>query len=185
MTDPDKADDGPDRRSDHSRGHRTDDGPGPRTDDGPDNRPDNRPDEKPGKSRDDRGGLPVPIPFIESLGARLLEMADGHALATVTPRAEHMNSWGVVHGGVLMAMLDFVMAMAGRSARPDLAGADGGNLTVEMKTTFIRPAKGTLTVTARSLHAGKSLGFCEGEILNAEQHLIARASGTFKFWKNS
>jgi uncharacterized protein (TIGR00369 family) len=165
MTDPDKADEGRDHR------------PGSGADAGA--------DDKPGKSPADHGSLPMPIPFIESLGARLVEMADGHALATVTPRPEHMNSWGVVHGGVLMAMLDFVMAMAGRSARPDLVGADGGNLTVEMKTTFMRPAKGTLTVTAHSLHAGKSLGFCEGEILDAEQHLIARASGTFKFWKNS
>jgi uncharacterized protein (TIGR00369 family) len=130
-------------------------------------------------------GLPVPIPFIESLGARLAEMADGSAVAMMSPRPEHMNSWGVVHGGVLMALLDFTMAMAGRSARSDLADdAAGGNLTVEMKTTFIRPAKGELTVKARCLHPGRSLSFCEGEILDAGQQLIARASGTFKFWKS-
>ena len=60
-------------------------------------------------------------------------MADGRARATMTPRPEHMNSWSVLHGGVLMTMLDFVMAMAGRSARDDLdhEGAKaGGNLTV-------------------------------------------------------
>jgi uncharacterized protein (TIGR00369 family) len=129
--------------------------------------------------------LPVSIPFIESLGAQLVEMADGCAVATMTPRQEHMNSWDVVHGGVLMTLLDFVMAMAGRSARADLAGNPanaGGNLTVEMKTTFIRPGKGRLTVKARCLHAGRSLSFCEGEILDEDQALVARASGTFKFW---
>ena len=140
---------------------------------------------RPEDTRDGSGGLPVAIPFIESLGVRLIEMADGRALATMTPRPEHMNSWAVVHGGVLMSLLDFVMAMAGRSARTDLVnGGAGGNLTVEMKTTFIRPAKGTLTVTAHCLHAGRSLSFCEGEILNGEQQQVARASGTFKFWKN-
>lgn len=133
------------------------------------------------------GNLPMPVPFIESLGVQLLEMADGRACATMTPRPEHMNSWAVVHGGVLMTLLDFVMAMAGRSARPDLAGEGanaGGNLTVEMKTTFIRPAKGAITVTAQCVHAGRSLSFCEGEILDGEGRLVARASGTFKFWKN-
>ena len=130
------------------------------------------------------GNLPVSIPFIESLGAHLQEMADGRAVATLTPRPEHMNSWAVVHGGVLMTMLDFVMAMAGRSARTDLAGENGGNLTVEMKTTFIRPAKGELTVKAQCLHAGRSLSFCEGEILDVDNRIVARASGTFKFWKN-
>jgi acyl-CoA thioesterase len=130
------------------------------------------------------GNLPGSIPFIESLGAHLQEMADGRAVATMTPRPEHMNSWAVVHGGVLMTLLDFVMAMAGRSARVDLVGESGGNLTVEMKTTFIRPARGRLTVKAQCLHAGRSLSFCEGEILDADELVVARASGTFKFWKN-
>ena len=134
------------------------------------------------------GNLPLPIPFIEALGVQLLEMADGRARATMMPRPEHMNSWAVVHGGVLMTLLDFVMAMAGRSARPELAreGASaGGNLTVEMKTTFLRPGKGALTVTAHCVHAGRSLSFCEGEIVDADGRPVARASGTFKFWQQS
>ncbi len=130
------------------------------------------------------GDLPVAIPFIESLGVQLHEMADGRAMATMIPRPEHMNSWAVAHGGVLMALLDFVMAMAGRSARADLDGEAGGNLTVEMKTSFIHPARGRLTIKAHCVHAGRSLSFCEGEILDAEQRIVARASGTFKFWKN-
>jgi uncharacterized protein (TIGR00369 family) len=132
------------------------------------------------------GNLPLPIPFIEALGVQLVEMADGRARATMTPSPEHMNSWAVVHGGVLMTLLDFVMAMAGRSARPELAreGAQaGGNVTVEMKTTFIRPGKGALTVTANCVHAGRSLSFCEGEIVDDQGRPVARASGTFKFWQ--
>ncbi len=131
------------------------------------------------------GNLPVPIPFIDALGVELLEMADGQAVATMTPGPVHMNSWAVVHGGVLMTLLDFIMAMAGRSARADFRSghaAPGGNLTVEMKTTFIRPATGRLTATGRSLHAGRSLTFCEGEITNDGGETVARASGTFKYW---
>jgi uncharacterized protein (TIGR00369 family) len=134
------------------------------------------------------GNLPLPIPFIESLGVELLEMADGRARATMVPGSAHMNSWAVVHGGVLMTLLDFVMAMAGRSAHPELpreGATAGGNLTIEMKTTFIRPARGSLTVTATCVHAGRSLSFCEGEIVDGDGHSIARACGTFKFLKNS
>lgn len=149
--------------------------------------------------------LPVAIPFIESLGAHLIEMGGGRALATMRPRPEHMNSWSVVHGGVLMTLLDFVMAMAGRCAHDEFAeskadargpsgaersraegsaaGNAGGNLTVEMKTSFIRPAKGVLTIKAQCIHTGRSLSFCEGEIVDAAGQTVARASGTFKFWK--
>jgi uncharacterized protein (TIGR00369 family) len=126
---------------------------------------------------------PAPIPYIESLGAELLEMADGKAVAVMTPTREHMNSWDVVHGGVLMTLLDFAMAMAGRSAwRPASPTDEGRNLTVEMKTTFMRPGRGRLTITGRCLQAGRTLSFCEGEITDAEGTLVTRASGTFKFW---
>ena len=108
----------------------------------------------------------------------------------------------MVHGGVLMAVLDFIMAMAGRSAwRPrDLAPAatatpgkaaaaasspdQGNNLTVEMKTSFMRPARGRIIIIGRCLQSGRTLSFCEAEITDADGGLIARASGTFKFWSN-
>ncbi len=156
--------------------------------------------------------LPSRIPYIESLGVELLEMADGKAVAVMTPKPEHLNSWDVVHGGVLMTLLDFTMAMAGRSAwrlGPGAAvaaadAADAGafaavapqaapstppeeearNLTVEMKTSFLRPARGRLVVTGRCLQSGRSLSFCEAEITDAGGGPIARASGTFKFWSN-
>ena len=153
--------------------------------------------------------LPARVPYIESLGVELLEMADGKAVAVMTPQPEHLNSWDVVHGGVLMALLDFAMAMAGRSAwRPEPATVspaaptgsalpatpaapaaapaqdESRNLTVEMKTSFLRPARGRLTVTGRCLQSGRSLSFCEAEITDADGGAIARASGTFKFWSN-
>jgi acyl-coenzyme A thioesterase PaaI-like protein len=157
-----------------------------------------------------RTSPPSRVPYIESLGVELLEMADGKAVAVMTPKPEHLNSWDVVHGGVLMTLLDFAMAMAGRSAwRPrsgaPVEAADGDasaspgargapsaspeqdearNLTVEMKTSFLRPARGRLIVTGRCLQAGRSLSFCEAEITDADGAPIARASGTFKFWSN-
>jgi acyl-coenzyme A thioesterase PaaI-like protein len=153
---------------------------------------------------------PSRIPYIESLGVELLEMADGKAVAVMTPKPEHLNSWDVVHGGVLMTLLDFAMAMAGRSAwRPrsdataeavdavasPTTGAraapsaspeqqEARNLTVEMKTSFLRPARGRLIITGRCLQSGRSLSFCEAEITDAHGGPIARASGTFKFWSN-
>ena len=85
----------------------------------------------------------------------------------------------------MMTLLDFVMAMAGRSMQPRAAGmaaGAGGNLTVEMKVSFMRPGKGRLTVRGQCVHPGRSLSFCEGEIVDEHGQTLARASGTFKFW---
>ncbi|MFN9185122.1 MAG: PaaI family thioesterase, partial [Betaproteobacteria bacterium] len=76
------------------------------------------------------------VPFMRELGARLLGAADGQAQVALELQPRHGNSWGVGHGGVVMALLDVAMARAGRS----LIERDGrlgvGSVTVEMKTSF-------------------------------------------------
>src|SRR5215472_12138292 len=92
-----------------------------------------------------------PIPYASLLGIRLRSRGQ--------VRAELMNSWDSAHGGVLMTLLDIAMAVAARSADPQALGA----ITVEMKTTFIGPSRGTLVAEGVCLHSGNSVSFCEGE----------------------
>jgi len=87
-----------------------------------------------------------------------------------------MNSRGEFQGGSLMAALDFAMSAAARSAYEQAMGA----ATIDMNCSFIAPAKSDLTVTARTVKAGKSLAFCEGEIHDAQGDLVARSTGTFR-----
>jgi uncharacterized protein (TIGR00369 family) len=62
-------------------------------------------------------------PFLHDLGVEFLEMEDGHARLSLDLTERHMNSWQITHGGVIMTMLDVVMAMAGRSLHEDLKGS--------------------------------------------------------------
>jgi acyl-coenzyme A thioesterase PaaI-like protein len=141
------------------------------------------------------GNLPIAIPYIEALGLELFEMGGGRAAARFNARTEHTNSWGVPHGGVLMSGLDFIMAMAGRSATDERMLAEarkaglteapaiggGGNVTIEMKTSFLRPGSSELVFRGHCLQSGKSLSFCEAEVVDGEGRIVARATGTFKF----
>ncbi len=90
----------------------------------------------------------------------------------------HLNSWKVAHGGVIMTMLDIAMAIAGRSIDP---GSRGG-VTVEMKTSFLQPGPaGTrLVAIGKAFHRSTTMSFCEGEIRDSDDRLIAKAIGTFK-----
>ena len=86
----------------------------------------------------------VRIPFVETLGFEL-RRSDGEATEIeVQVHEELCNSWSVVHGGVTMTLLDVVMAHAAR--RPDgrPIAESPGVVTVEMKTTFMRPGIGRL-----------------------------------------
>ena len=118
----------------------------------------------------------VHIPFVELLGFELQKFEGGEATITFNPRPEHENSFNVVHGGASMTLLDVVMAHAARSVEPAM-----GCVTIEMKTSFMRAAKGALTAHGTLLHRTATMAFTEGRIVDAEGKLCAHATGTFKF----
>ena len=118
------------------------------------------------------------VPFLAHLGVEIASMEPGHAVLTMEPRPEHYNSWGGVHGGVIMTLLDVCMAVAGRAHDP----ANLSGVTVDMASSFISPGKGKQIATGRVVAQTRTLWRCEGEVHNAsDKSLVARAIGTFKF----
>ncbi|MGE0350445.1 PaaI family thioesterase [Hydrogenophaga sp.] len=118
----------------------------------------------------------VRIPFVELLGFELQRMEAGEAEITFTPTGEHLNSFDVVHGGASMTLLDVVMAHAARSVQTDM-----GCVTIEMKTSFMRAARGPLTARGKLLHRTATMAFTEASLFDAAGKLCAHATGTFKF----
>ena len=125
--------------------------------------------------------FPYRIPFVEELGLELHSVGDGKAELRVDLAEAHLNSWEVAHGGVLMTMLDVAMAQAARSAHRHDSVSGPGVATIEMKTSFVRPAEGELRALGKLLHRTSTLAFCEASVLDAEGHLCAHATGTFKY----
>lgn len=56
-----------------------------------------------------------------------------------------------------------------------------GCVTIEMKTSFMRAAKGPLVAHGSLLHRTATMAFTEGRIVDAEGKLCAHATGTFKY----
>ena len=123
-----------------------------------------------------KAGFDIHVPFVEHLGIRVTEKADGMVRLRLDPKPEFENSWGSAHGGVLMTMLDVALASAGRALDDKCNGA----LTVEMKVNFITAAKGPVLAEGRAQRAGRSLIFSEGELYSEDGTLLAKATGTFK-----
>jgi uncharacterized protein (TIGR00369 family) len=122
------------------------------------------------------GKFDIHIPFVEHLGIDLLEKAGGRTRLGFTPAPHHLNSWKSIHGGVVMALLDTALSTASRS----LDEACIGCTTVEMKTNFLAAAMAGVTVEGRAQRAGRSLIYAEGEVLDPQGHVLAKANGTFK-----
>ena len=122
----------------------------------------------------------VHIPFVANLGFTLEKFENGHSELHFKPRAEHLNSFDITHGGAVMTLLDVVMATAARSVEPDM-----GVVTIEMKTSFMRPAKisegENLVAKGLLLLRTKTMIFTEGKVYDAAGQLGAHATGTFKY----
>ena len=120
-------------------------------------------------------------PFLQTLGVEVLGKSNGEAQLALLLRPDHMKSWEVVHGGVLMSLLDVVMSLAGRSLIPD---AQAG-VTVDMHSSFLQPGGvpgQRLVARGRAFHRSTTMCFCESEIWNGER-MVAKGMGTFKYLK--
>ena len=120
----------------------------------------------------------VSIPFVELLGFTLERFEGGESELHFATKPEHTNSFQVVHGGACMTFLDVVMAAAARSANPEM-----GVVTIEMKTSFMRPAVGTLVGRGRLMHRTATMAFAEGTIYDAQGRACSHSTGTFKYVK--
>jgi len=116
------------------------------------------------------------IPFVHHLGFDLVVFDGGQSHIVYEPRPEHLNSFAVTHGGACMTLLDVTMATAARSVQKDM-----GVVTIEMKTTFMQPARGKLHGKGRLMHRTATMAFTEGTIYDEEGRACAHATGTFKY----
>ena len=122
------------------------------------------------------------IPFVKHLGMVLTRFDGGHSEIELAHKPELLNSFAVTHGGVVMTLLDVTMASAARSVSPDL-----GVVTIEMKTSFMRPAtpseSGPLVAKGELMHRTATMAFTQATVYDARGHACAHATGTFKYMK--
>jgi uncharacterized protein (TIGR00369 family) len=118
------------------------------------------------------------IPFAQHLGIELVAFGGGQSELHYTAKPEHLNTFDVTHGGACMTLLDVTLASAARSVAPEM-----GVVTIEMKTSFMRPSVGPLVAKGRLIERTLTLAFTEGTIYDAKGRACAHATGTFKYVK--
>jgi uncharacterized protein (TIGR00369 family) len=122
--------------------------------------------------------------FAEELGCKVEAWADGHGRIALPLQAWHLNGSGVVHGGVLMTMLDLTTSMAGLYCT--VKGHRRYSMTVSLTTHFIGQTKtGQLIGIGRRTRAGSKLFFSTAEVLTEEGGLVATASAVHRYRSGS
>ena len=114
-------------------------------------------------------------PAAALLGWQPLTLEPGHVRVRYAAREEFYNPQGNVQGGFLAAMLDDTMG----PALFTLLLLDRFAPTLEMKVSFLRPAKaGTLIGDGRVVQRSRSIAFLEGTLSTEDGELVATATAT-------
>jgi uncharacterized protein (TIGR00369 family) len=99
--------------------------------------------------------------FMQTLGARLVALEAGRCVIACDFRDGLTQHHGVFHAGVLTTLADNACGFAAMSLLPE--GSEV--LTVEFKTSFLRPGAGSEAIArGEVLKPGRTLSFCRAEV---------------------
>ena len=107
----------------------------------------------------------------QAMGFRLDEAGPDRVVMTWTVGPQHLQPYGIVHGGVYCSVIE-----ASASIGAALWYGDRGKVVgAANHTNFLRAARGgTLTATATPIHRGRSQQLWLVEVTDEEQRTVAR-----------
>lgn len=118
-------------------------------------------------------------PLGDLLGFAQVQHSGAGVVLEAEIRPELLNRRGVVHGGVLSALLDSALGMAVVAAIDPVEWC----ATLQLSVQFVSGGRrGPLRASGRMTRRGPHCAFAEGEVLDARGKLIARAQGTWYVW---
>lgn len=113
------------------------------------------------------------------IGFKLLTTEEDKVEVGLTATEQHLNLMGIVHGGVLTAMMDQAM---GTLAMIHWQGTPG--VTTQIDVNFLNAmTSGELVATAHIVHASPRTLILRAEIHNADGILGCISTATFRMMK--
>jgi uncharacterized protein (TIGR00369 family) len=118
---------------------------------------------------------PLPAPYRDLFGLRLLEWREGFAHLAAEAGPQHMNRAGAVHGGFVLGLIDQAAAYSGLWC--SVPGHARRGMTLALATQVVAPVTGGRVVAeARMVGHGGTTFFTRTEAFDAEGRLVpARA----------
>ncbi len=121
-----------------------------------------------------------PIGFRKLIGLKAKHAADGYAAMELTISAEHLNSLGALHGGIIATMIDHCGGNAGCIC-PN-TGSRRKAVTLSLTTSFLAPvSSGTVTATSRKRPGGRRIFVSTTEVTDENGMLIAVGEATYRY----
>lgn len=89
---------------------------------------------------------------------------------------KHLQPFGIVHGGVIATLVDTATFWA---VFLSLASGDDGLVNVDLKLNYLLPVTpGPLRATGTKIRMGRTIGYSEAHIHDADDRLVAHGTST-------
>ena len=122
--------------------------------------------------------------FRTLLGYRTRVWSENYGEVELQLGPQHMNSIGIVHGGVYATLLDAAIGHAVSFCA--VPGNARYSTTVSLTTTFLKSVKsGTLVASGRVRSIEGRLATCTAEVHDDAGALLATAQGSFLYFPGS
>jgi len=111
--------------------------------------------------------------FSQWLGITIIEIKEGYSKIKMTVRAEMINGFGIVHGGIAFSLADSAFAFACNNRNKI-------SVALDTSINFLKPVHvhDELVAEAKELHNGKSTGLYHITITNQKEQVVAIFKGT-------
>ena len=122
--------------------------------------------------------------FHDELGIELVEWREGFARIALALQPRHLNRSGILHGGVLLTMLDEAGALCGVWC--SVSGNRRSSVTVDLDCRFVGQAKaGRVFGTGELVSHGRSLYFTRTEVTDVSGRVLAYGASSHKWRRGS
>ena len=114
------------------------------------------------------------LPFFKFMEATVLSTARGTASIKIPMKAEYSNTYGIVHGGVVTALVDMAAGVALRTLKYRI-------VTVEVSTTYLKPValEDELRAEATLVQEGRKILHADVDVFNQKDILVARGKAIY------
>ena len=114
-------------------------------------------------------------PYPKHLRMQLVSISVDQAVVKLNTEQCHLQPFGIVHGGVLAALIDTATFWSVFLRLPE----DAGLVNIDLKLNYLKSiSSGLMTVQGRCIRAGRTINYAEASVKDKEGNLVAHGTST-------
>jgi uncharacterized protein (TIGR00369 family) len=112
-------------------------------------------------------------PFFRHMSMQVTELGVGYSVVVVKIGKEHMNPFGVLHGGAIASAIDTAAYWSAYGELPE----ESGLVSIDLKVDFLAPiSNNRIVVNGQRIKSGKTIYLAEAKMSDRNGKVLAHGT---------